>query len=430
MSLLRVEFSEKSGELKFKFLLSKGDGGTSNKFSMGSRTTAFQVPNDFRGMVHPDLVALTSILCCHPFVGSELHLPLPVSREFLTESRKVITRYSLIGEIDESISRRVPPSTSRPGLAFSGGVDSTAALCVMPSTTVPVFMKRPKKRGSLYDYSAALESCNLLSQMGFDVQILVSDLEYLREPVGFPTDLAHAGPAILLADYLGLDSLSFGTVLESAFGIGHESFRNYPKMSHWRFFGTLFSAAGLPICLPVSGISEVGTSMIVETSPVGHVAQSCIRGSWGSPCWNCWKCFRKGILGSSQGVNDIEKINLKGMLDSNEVKKKLTQIPISHENVISYALERLSLTNNQEMKEIFEIVRSDIPLDFLERWYSPSILLVPDKWRKTIRSKILRILPSMSTDEERLVEGWSLMESEDDISNRQRRINSIGLFKT
>ena len=118
------------------------------------------------------------------------------------------------------------------------------------------------------------------------------------------------------------------------------------------------------------------------------------------------------------------------MLDSNEVKKKLTQIPISHENVISYALERLSLTNNQEMKEIFEIVRSDIPLDFLERWYSPSILLVPDKWRKTIRSKILRILPSMSTDEERLVEGWSLMESEDDISNRQRRINSIGLFKT
>lgn len=426
---MRVEVLEKSGELKFKFRLTKGDGGASNKFNMGSKSAVFRVPNDFQGMVHPDLVALTSILCCHPFVGSELHLPLPVSRDFLTEARKVITRYSLIGEIDKNISRRVAPQNSRPGLAFSGGVDSTAALSVMPSTTVPVFLKRPKKKGSLYDYSAALESCNLLSQMGFDVQIIVSDLEYLRDPVGFPTDLAHAGPAILLSDYLGLDSLSFGTVLESAYGIGHESFRNYPKMSHWRFFGTLFSAAGIPICLPVSGISEVGTSMIVERSPVGHVAQSCIRGSWGSPCWNCWKCFRKGILGSSQGVTDIEKINFRGMLNSNEVKKKLTQIPISHENVISYALERLDLSNNQELNEIFEIVRNETPLDFLERWYSPSILLIPDKWRKSIRSKILRILPSMSNDEERLVEQWTLMEAEQEVLERERKINSIRFFK-
>ena len=426
---MRVEFLEKSGKLEFNFRLAKEDGGASNKFTMGSKSAVFQVPNDFQGMVHPDLVALTSILCCHPFVGSELHLPLPVSRDFLTEARKVITRYSLVGKIDENISRRVPPRNSRPGLAFSGGVDSTAALSVMPSTTVPVFLKRPKKRGSLYDYSAALESCDLLSQMGFDVQIIISDLEYLRDPVGFPTDLAHAGPAILLSDYLGLDSLSFGTVLESAYGIGHDSFRNYPKMSHWRFFGTLFSAAGIPICLPVSGISEVGTSMIVESSPVGHVAQSCIRGSWGSPCWNCWKCFRKGLLGSSQGVNDIEKINLSGMLNSNEVKKKLTQIPISHENVISYALERLDLSNNQELTELFEILRNNTPLDFLERWYSPSILLIPDKWRKSIRSKILRILPSMSNDEEKIVEQWSLMEVEQNVLERQRKMRNTRIFK-
>jgi hypothetical protein len=425
---MRVEVSEKSGEMKFKFHLDRDDGVSSTNFRMASDSVTFQVPDNLGRMIHPDLVALTTILCCHPFVGKELHLPTPVSKEFLSEARRVITRYSLIGETSEKISRREPPENSRPGLAFSGGVDSTAALSVMPPITVPIFMKRPKKKGSLYDYSAALESCDLLSQIGFDVQILVSDLEYVRDPVGFPTDLAHAAPAVLLSDYLGLDSISFGTVLESAYGIGHESYRNYPKMSHWRFFGTLFSAAGIPICLPVAGISEVGTSIIVERSPLGHVAQSCIRGAWKSPCWNCWKCFRKGILGSALGINEIGKINMENMLNSVEIKMKLSQIPISHENVISYALERANLSEQKELMELYEVVRNNAPLGLLERWYSPSISLISQRWKKVVRNNILRLLAPMTKEDEEVVENWSLLEKEEEITHRKDMIEELSIF--
>ena len=425
---MKIEVNEKPGELRFLFVLDKDDGFSSGKVRMANKSVTFQVPDDFNGMIHPDLVALTAILCCHPFVGTKLQLPMPVSRHFLSEARRVITKYSIIGKNSEEIVPRRPPQNSRPGLAFSGGVDSTAALCVMPPSTIPIFLKRPKRKGSLYDYSAALKSCDLLSEVGFDVHTMVSDLEYLRDPVGFPTDLAHASPAVLLSDYLGIDTIAFGTVLESAFGIGHESFRDYPKMSHWRFFGTLFSAAGIPISLPVAGISEVGTSMIVERSPIGHVAQSCIRGTWGSPCWNCWKCFRKGILGISLGIYDIGEINIDLMLKSNEVGKKLSQIPISHENVISYSLERADISKHRYLAGLHEMVTIDFPLDFLEKWYPPSISLIQDKWKKSVRRKILGILNPMSEDEEEIVRKWTLMEGEGDISKRRRDLENLGVF--
>ena len=57
----------------------------------------------------------------------------------------------------------------------------------------------------------------------------------------------------------------------------------------------------------VAGISEVGTSIIVEKSSLGFVAQSCIRGSWGSPCKNCWKCFRKIILDAAIQNENVDE---------------------------------------------------------------------------------------------------------------------------
>ena len=66
------------------------------------------------------------------------------------------------------------------GLAFSGGVDSTAALSVLPPDTVPVFMLRPEKGKSLYNPQAALKSCNLLSEIGYDIRIVECDVEYVE----------------------------------------------------------------------------------------------------------------------------------------------------------------------------------------------------------------------------------------------------------
>ena len=138
----------------------------------------------------------------------------------------------------------------------------------MPGNTVPVFMNRPMRENSMYDSDAPIKNCELLRQIGTTLGQLTLDLEFLREPVGFPSDLAHAIPLILLSGEMGIGSIAFGTILESAYGIGHEHYIDYPNGSHKRFYGTLLSAAGLDISLPVGGVSEIGTAKIVEASPL------------------------------------------------------------------------------------------------------------------------------------------------------------------
>ena len=58
---------------------------------------------------------------------------------------------------------------------------------------------------------------------------------------------------------------------------------------------SLLKSVGIELSLPVSGISEVGTSIIVNSGPLGQFSQSCIRGEWGKPCKRCWKCCRKAV---------------------------------------------------------------------------------------------------------------------------------------
>ena len=105
-----------------------------------------------------------------------------------------------------------------------GGADSTASLLLMPENTVAVFMDRPLKFGaSLYNKSAAYQTIKHANDLGYESKIVECNLEYLRSPLGFPNDLSPAVPLILLSSILDLDCVAFGTVLESAYRVGHEN---------------------------------------------------------------------------------------------------------------------------------------------------------------------------------------------------------------
>lgn len=406
---MKVGIIQERDCLIFNFHLEEDDNShPHNSYSFNNSS----VRVDLKGLgisdIHPDLIALSTILMCHPFVGSRLNYPLSVSDDFQQAMDRVVSRYKLHTESVDKISRRHVGDNYRMGLAYSGGVDSNAALSILPRDTAAIFMLRPNKNKSLYNPTAALESCELLREVGYDVRVVTCDVEYIREPVGFPTDLANAIPAILLADELKLDSISFGTVLESAFGIGHEKFRDYGKGAHWRFYGTLFEAAGVSLSLPVSGISEVGTTMITNSDPIGEFSQSCIRGEWGRPCHKCWKCFRKGILNSSFGTKANSERNLENLIFSKEVVSKLKPIPISHENILEYSLQRLNLTGNKKLESLKNRVDRGSNLKFLEKWFYPSIDFTPPKYRRGIKNRILDRIRIMDDDEIELVKSWDM----------------------
>ena len=359
--------------------------------------------------IHPDLIGLSTILMCHQFVGKELHLPVSVSKEFYQSANGILSKYKISADTDSGVKPNLPPVRPRPGLAFSGGADSTAALAVMPGNTVPVFMNRPMREKSMYNSDAPIKNCDLLRQIGYDVKIIDCDLEYLRDPVGFPSDLAHAIPLILLSGSLGIGSIAFGTILESAYGIGHEHYIDYPNGSHRRFYGTLLSAAGLEMSLPVGGVSEVGTAIIVETSALGSLAQSCIRGKKGSPCMRCWKCFRKELL--SLALFPEREIDISGMMrNSSEIQIRLSSYPISHENVVTYSIQRIDIAKFPTLRHLRNRLDTKLDLGLLDCWYSPSQELVPNFYRLTVVEKIAKFIPSMSEEQERILENWNMDE--------------------
>ena len=406
---MRVSLDQEGDDLIFHLEPDEDDFKylDSTKIEIGERRARINLGGICKQEIHPDLIGLSTILICHQFIGKSLYLPVTVSEYFLESANRVLSKYKIFSEADSSIKPNSIPSNSRPGLAFSGGADSTAALAVMPGNTVPVFMNRPLRANSIYDSDAPLRNCELLKEIGYDVRVIDCDLEFLRKPAGFPSDLAHAIPLILLSESLGIGSIAFGTILESAYGIGHEHFIDYPHGSHMRFYGTLLSAAGLEISLPVGGVSEVGTALIVESSPLSEFSQSCIRGKRGVPCLRCWKCFRKELL--TLALFPETKIDLKGMMrNSSEIQIRLSSYPISHENVITYSIQRIDMAKYPFLRHLRNRLDLSLELGFLDCWYSPSEVLIPEDYRLTVVEKIGRYLPRMKKEQKHIVENWDM----------------------
>ena len=333
---MKVRSSCTSGVLRFEILPEDDDRPRVNeRVSLARPACRYRLSGDWTLQdVHPDLVALTVYLIVRPFLGPRLKAPRPVSAHFAEQFHTLTGK--TIGPVDQALSARTPPADGVPALAFSGGVDSTAALTVMPETTIPIFLSRIGPEGvgalqrwagrlvrgmhqwqrfghgpgaivralrdrtltapELYDQDAARYACEQVAEQRCDVHIVHSDLEHVRSPVGFPTDVVNATPALLLADRLKLDSIAFGTIMESAYRTGHAHFQDYAQRWHYVNLGGLFHAVGLPFNLVVAGVSEVGTCRMIQTAPLGHVAQSCIRGRRSRPYLNCWKASERSWL--------------------------------------------------------------------------------------------------------------------------------------
>jgi len=328
---------------------------------------------------------------------------------------------------DQQAEAYAPTQHARPALAFSGGADSTAALLLMPENTLPVFMDRPlRKKASLYNKSAAYATMEHARTLGYDVHEITCDIEYTRSPLGFPTDLVPAIPIILMAQHFDVDAVAFGTVMESAYRIGHDVARNYSQSSHYRLWGAFFAAAGLPFYLPVCGVSEVGTSSIVKQSSFFDFTRSCIRGEWPKSCENCWKCFRKNMIDLRlSGLIITDEIMKKG-LAIREVQYKLKNWPVSHENVLSWCLKASSGEVIDIVSKRFEGSQRD--LDFLSSYYPPSLELIPQKYRQLTTEKLQSFLHEMPQSDWPSITSYSMkewLESEAAHEARQRYLAFI-----
>jgi hypothetical protein len=405
---VQVKCDRSARELLFRFTRDDGDGICSEKVRMRRDSCVVRLPNDAATRdIHGDLLALAAILMVYPFTKDKLVLSWPISQGFADRFAALTGRELMAPRFDLEMRRH--EDFDVPSLAFSGGTDSTAALALLPDSTVVVFLNRlqsPEIR-SIYRKDAAIHACNVLRSMGRRVETIETDLEYLRDPVGFPVDVSTAVPVILLADYCQLDSVAFGTVLESAYRVGHEVFMNYAMRHHYACWGGLFDAVGLPFNQVVAGVSEVGTSLICLQSPYGRLAQSCIRGDVGKPCNNCWKCFRKLLLEKTLTGKAVDASTLDEAFVIKEATAFLEKPLIKHQNVIEYIAYRYP-GDDPRMNLLKEKVCLHGDLECLERWYSPSLALLPARYKEITRDRICSYLEPMSPGDEQQIRDWDM----------------------
>lgn len=291
-----------------------------------------------------------------------------------------LAHYVLVSPWDNSVLEGWLPSRKagwRPGLAFSGGIDSAAALALMPSSTVLIYNERTGIKGKLNHTNALRFFEELKSSEQREVIRIKSNHESIRmhdgKMPGFSTDYACAVQVILLADYFGLDSIGTGMPLENTYLWHGYKYRDFSKSWFWRHHGKLFSDVGLALYQPVAGCSEIINMKICEEKGWLGWAQSCLRSNIpGEVCGKCWKCFRKNSL---LGV----PYTLKG-----EIETFLSKRPLKQAASTLYSMQKGGLSKEGiEVNDLFDDLKPLLEKDltFLEKHYPPALELIPMRYR-------------------------------------------------
>ncbi|MFC5468816.1 DUF6395 domain-containing protein [Cohnella suwonensis] len=405
---MKINYRAEKGVLEYRFS-SQPDYQSGVEVRMAKQSCVIHMPADWDiGKVHPDVLALAAILIIYPFAGSKIVVPQGVSQPFHDHFKRTTKKEIL--PVDPYLIPRQVPNRSSPALAYSGGVDSTAALMLLPPNACSIFLERitPMNQQTLYNKEAALYACRFLRKEGRSVYTIKTDLEYVRDPVGFPVDVANAVPALLLSDYVGLDSVAWGTVMDSTYQIGNLKYADYAQRLHFNRWGKLFELVGMPFNQVTGGICEVGTSLIVLNSRYRSIARSCMRGNGNGACGECWKCFRKGLLERALERTKPSNAELDRLFSLSSVEMHLTKFPIHSENIIAYITAHYD-GDHPIMNKLKKRTRGDkLQVRWMEKWYSPSINLLPAKYRAQVQTQIKKYLKVMNAEEERQAESWDL----------------------
>lgn len=399
---MKISYIYDSGIFTMIFHPEKGEGlDSTQKVKLGNKKCTSYLPKDLNiRSIHPDVLALVALLIVYPYLKSQIILPIGVSQVFHNEVKK--TTGMNILPVNPSLKPRKAPADSIPGLAYSGGVDSTACLAIMPPNTCSVYHDRTFIKGEVFNKEAAQYACRSLKQSGRSIYMVKSDFDYVRSPKGYAVEMSTAIPALLLSDYLRFDSIAIGTTLE--YFIDH--FQYYNKRTYSIKWDKLFRIVDIHLNQPTAGISEIGNYIIASHSPYGRFAESCMSGSAGKPCMNCFKCFRKQLTKMVLQKQSVSDELLDRLFRIRGARAKLEKFPIFFENVITYITANYH-GNHPLMNMLKKKTRGNITdVKWMEKWHSPSLKWIPRKYQDEIKKNIMKHLSVMSAEDETRMAKW------------------------
>jgi hypothetical protein len=311
------------------------------------------------GWVHWDMPSAFDLNKTHPAL---LHLALEVLLSPWVEKTK-----------KWSVEERRPGKHN--SLSYSGGIDSTAAMLLMPDDTILAYHER--NFTSMLNHSLPHSTFAAIQERtNRKVLSIPSNHEKIRTnhnlQTGFSTANASAVHLILLADYLDLASIAFGTPIDNTWLAKGAKYRHFPSSYYWTYWSKKFKLAGLRYLLPINHISEAGALSVCKQSKLSDVVNSCLRGHDGRWCGRCWKCFHKnGPLG-----RDFDPYS----------KEVTTFLNAPHLRTAQHALWALKV---QGLEHLAPHLKPHIAedLDWWQQAYPTGLELIDEPLRSHIRSR-------------------------------------------
>ena len=266
-------------------------------------------------------------------------------------------------------------------LSYSAGTDSSAAMQLMPEDTILGYHER--NFTSMIKHDNAHRMINHLRE-NREVLIVKSNHEHLRKlrgkQTGFSTDYAAGVHLVLLADFLDLRGIAFGTPIDNTWLAKGKTFRVFSDSSHLAYWENRFAEAGLELILPINMISEAGAMKICKESSFINFMNSCMRGDGITGCGKCWKCFHKnGPLGRPYDVQ------------SREIYTFLQKRPLRSGMHAVWAAKVMNIQHL--LPDLESILDSD--LSWWEQYYPPGLDLIPIEIREHVENKLKQYLEPM-----------------------------------
>jgi hypothetical protein len=269
----------------------------------------------------------------------------------------------------------------RVAVAFSGGIDSAAALRLLPDP-IPIYtqVSSPSGMHRLDNALLAVEEVGGLS--------IVSNYDELPavygERRGYFGFGAFTVTSILLADHLNLRTVADGNIVDSMYllsAAGHGTL--YAPKDHAADLA-MFNRAGIQYCAPCAGLTEVSTEMIARGL---KFAMGCMRGEGGVPCGKCMKCYRKGAL-RGQPIASCP-----------ESERILAREAIPLLGALLWAAEHRGLSHPK-----LDALR-DKDISWVDKWYPRSIEYIPPDLRDFFLARLAHYGIEKITDP-RPLETW------------------------
>ena len=198
------------------------------------------------------------------------------------------------------------PSLDMIGISFSGGVDSSACVPILPKNSIMVYLKREwDSKYNKLKHKPHLECmAKIQKEWGREAIIIPSNIELIYKHVsgrlGYPSEYGCTIPIILLSDMYNIKFICTGTI--GLYMKGGYKYHNFVETQYYTYWTSLFEKTGLELFWPVGGCSDRVTHTIC--SKAGINAQSCVRSDDGA-CYNCFKCFRKNYIITDNKSNTI-----------------------------------------------------------------------------------------------------------------------------